>query len=500
MNRKLLFHILTAIACLSSLASCELKSNIYDAYNTTIFPKTEEDVNAMLVGSVYGPFRSNTFSGLFTTAIGGVQIYNDMCTDMGDCTWRDPYWYDIININFNLNNWNGTQLIYRNWISSLSRMANVIKTIKEMDSIPEKSKNSLLAQSYCGMGWLAYIIYDMYGGIQIPTEESLANPAKNIIIPRSSNEVTAKFIEDNLLEAVKYLPYNIGYGSSDYGRFTAGAAYTVLMHLYMHDGRWADAVKIGKELMKPEYGYDLVREYKDIFTLANEGNCETIWACTCDHGIHTQLWLSEVMTKQYPLKNEKMQAWSGYRMPWYFYHTYEPGDKRLETIVASFKSTTSGILIDEAHPNGILELGAMPMKYGEDPEDTGAGSSVDWIVLRYADVLLLQAEALARDAEAVTEEAVDMLNKVRDRAGLPLKSVGDFGSLEAFLDSVLTERGHELYFEGWRRSDLIRHGKFVTYAKLYKKSRTAKPHHVLFPIPQEVINEGRGKVLQNDGY
>ena len=121
-------------------------------------------------------------------------------------------------------------------------------------------------------------------------------------------------------------------------------------------------------------------------------------------------------------------------------------------------------------------------------------------MLRYADVLTLQAEALARNANSVTQEAVDLLNMVRQRAGIPTYKVGDFGSLESFLNAVLTERGHELYFEGWRRSDLIRHGKFIAYAKLYKKSRTAAPHHVLFPLPQEIINEGRGLVVQNDGY
>jgi len=496
---KRIIYLFIAFTCMTAMTSCELESNVYDAYNTNIFPNTEEDVEALLVGSVYGPFRSNQFSGLFTVAIGGVQIYNDMCTDLGDCNWNDPYWFDIINVNFNLNNSNGPQLIYNNWLSSLSRMADVIKRVKEMDSISETNKQKLLAQCYCGVGWLGYILYDMYGGIQIPTEESLANPAAGVIIPRSSNEETAKFIEENLLEAAKYLPKNIKYGSADYGRFTAGTAYTVLMHLYMHDGRWKDAAEIGKELMKSEYGYKLVPNYKDIFTLENEGNSETIFACTCDHGIHTQYWLSQVLTDNYPVKNKKMQRWGGYRMPWNFYHTYEKGDRRLETIVASYTST-SGVLIDEAHPGSQLRKGAMPKKYGEDPEDTGAGSAIDWIVLRYADVLLLQAEALARSANNVTQEAVDRLNDIRRRAGLDEYSVGDFSSLDSFLSAVLTERGHELYFEGWRRSDLIRHGKFVTYAKFYKKSLTAAPHHVLFPLPQSVIMEGHGQVIQNPGY
>ena len=499
MANKFIYVLAACAGLLGSTACTDLDSNVYSAYNTSIFPQNEEDVNALLVGGVYAPFRSDRFEGLFCTSNRGVQIYNDMCTDLGNCRWTDVYWFDLINVNFNTNQVEGAPLIYRNNISCLSRMSNIIKTIKQMNIISEDNKNKLLAQAYCGRGWLAYILYDMFGRIQIPTEESLNNPAENIIVPRSTDEETVKYIEDNLLEAIKYLPKTIPYGNADYGRFTAGAAYTILMHLYMHEQRWAEAVEVGNELMKPDYGYQLVPDYKDIFTLENEGNKETIWACTEDHGINIQLWLSEVLPSTYPTKNPKIQKWNGYRIPWQFYHSYEQGDRRLLTICAKYTSN-SGLVYSEAYPRGTLDLGALPIKYGEDPEDTGSGSSIDYIVLRYADVLTLQAEALARKANSVTQEAVDLLNMVRQRAGIPTYKVGDFGSLESFLDAVLTERGHELYFEGWRRSDLIRHGKFIEYAKLYKKSRTAAPHHVLFPLPQEIINEGRGLVIQNDGY
>ena len=501
MTNRFIYALVACAGLLGSTACTDLTSNVYSSYNSSVFPKNEEDVNALLVGGVYAPFRSNMFEGLFCTSNRGVQIYNDMCTDMGDCMWQDVYWFDLINVNFNTNptDGEGPSLIYRNNISCLSRMTNIIKTVKEMSSISEENKNKLLAQAYCGRGWLAYILYDMFGRIQIPTEESLSNPAANIIVPRSTDEETVKYIEDNLLEAAKYLPKTIPYGDADYGRFTAGAAYTILMHLYMHEQRWADAVEVGNELMKSDYGYQLVDDYKDIFTLENEGNKETIWACTEDRGINIQLGPSEVLPSSYPRKNPNIQTWSGYRMPWQFYHTYEPGDRRLLTIAGEYISN-AGVLYNEANPRGVLDKGAVPIKYGEDPEDTGSGSAIDYIVLRYADVLTLQAEALARKANNVTQEAVDLLNKVRQRAGIPLYKVGDFGSLESFLNAVLTERGHELYFEGWRRSDLIRHGKFIAYAKLYKKSRTAAPHHVLFPLPQKIINEGRGLVIQNEGY
>lgn len=498
-TKNIAICLLTVTAGLCSVSCQELNSEIYDAYNTSVFPKSEEDVEALLVGGVYAPFRSNQFEGLFCCSNRGVQIYNDMCTDLGDCSWQDVYWFDLINVNFNTNQLEGPPLIYRNNISGLTRMTNIIRTIEGMTTIPQDKKDKLIAQARCGRGWLGYILYDMFGGIQIVTEEALANPAENIIVPRSSDAETSKFIEEDLLFAARHLPATIPYGSNDYGRFTAGAAYTVLMHLYMHDGRWADAVEVGKELMKSEYGYDLVSDYKDIFTLENEGNKETIWACVEDHGINTQLWLSEVLPTVYPTTNSNIQKWGGYKMPWQFVDSFEAGDRRLNVIATEFTSV-SGVTYNQQSPGQYMQKGAYPVKYGEDPQDTGSGSAIDLIVLRYADVLTLQAEALARSGGAVTAEAVGLLNRVRNRAGLDSYTVADFGGLDSFLDAVLTERGHELWFEGWRRSDLVRHGKFVAYAKLYKKSRTAAPHHVLFPLPQEIINEGRGLVLQNPGY
>lgn len=142
----------------------------------------------------------------------------------------------------------------------------------------------------------------------------------------------------------------------------------------------------------------------------------------------------------------------------------------------------------------------MPVKYGEDPAATGEESQIDWIVYRYADVLTLLAEAIVRDGNAVTNEAVDLLNRVHTRAKLDEYQMSDFTYVDDFLEKVLEERGHELWFEGARRTDLIRYGKYIEYAKKYRGSVTAKDYMNVMPLPQSVINEGKGVVLQNPGY
>lgn len=119
---------------------------------------------------------------------------------------------------------------------------------------------------------------------------------------------------------------------------------------------------------------------------------------------------------------------------------------------------------------------------------------------RYADVLTMLSEALVRQSNTVTPEAVELLNRVRNRAGLDSYSVSDFASAEAFLETNLLERGHELWFEGCRRADLIRYGKYIEYAQKYKNSATARDYMNIMPLPQSVIDESRGAIIQNPGY
>ena len=129
-------------------------------------------------------------------------------------------------------------------------------------------------------------------------------------------------------------------------------------------------------------------------------------------------------------------------MIWDFYHTFDPADKRLEVLVGDFVDA-DGTRYNEQNPGSVLLKGALPVKYGEDPDATGESSQVDWIVYRYADVLTLLAEAIVRQGNAVTTEAVDLLNQVHTRAGLPSYKFSDFAGADAFLEAVLTERGHE---------------------------------------------------------
>jgi hypothetical protein len=99
-----------------------------------------------------------------------------------------------------------------------------------------------------------------------------------------------------------------------------------------------------------------------------------------------------------------------------------------------------------------------------------------------------------------TPEAVGYVEQIRARASLPnsIPASATAGK-EAFRDFILDERGRELFCEGHRRRDLIRHGKFISTAH-EDGYITAQPHMVLFPLPQNIIDESKGKIQQNPGY
>lgn len=496
--KKIVSKISFALVATAFCASCtNLESEMYNVINPGIFPNNEADASSLVTAAAYSPFRSNWYDGLYTSANGGVHIVSDMSTDIGDCQWNDAVWPDMINMNFTANS-GGLTNLYGSYIRGISKMTLTMERIANV-SMMDEVKARLNAELHCGRGWLAYILYDMYGPIQVASSELLNNPLSDEVAPRLSQEEMVKFIEDDMKAAIAVLPATYKVSDNNYGRFTKGLAYTVLMKLYMHEKNWQKAIECGRELMKPEYGYALMENYKDIFTLENEGNAETIWACVCSRSVNQQLWLAHVLSSQYPTKNESIQKWGGYRVLWDFYHTFDPADKRLEVLVGDFVDK-DGIHYNEQNPGTVLIKGAMPIKYGEDPAATGEESQIDWIVYRYADVLTLLAEAIVRQGNAVTQEAIDLLNSVHTRAGLAAYTVADFANTDAFLDAVLTERGHELWFEGARRSDLIRYGRYIEYARKYKKSQTAQDYMNLMPLPQYIIDESKGKIAQNPGY
>lgn len=506
MTMRLRRNIITGLllAAISILSSCEqLPMEQSGTINPSLFPKNEEDALSLVVGC-YEPFQSNLYNGLFTTNADGYQIMGDVTTDLGWCNWiwYDDFWYQAIMLAIKPDNEKIT--LHYKWVRKISEYTLVQDMLENMDNISPEKKSRYIAEVKCAKGFIGYLLYNWFGPVPIATLEQLQDPKSTTPLPRATEEEMVDFIETNLEDAVEALDYKY---PGEFGRFNKGVANMVLLKLYMLINDWDSAEKTGRELMKTEYGYGLMSEYADIFTMENQRNKEVIFSVGNDTK-NANKWYPHVLPQQYPTQNTAYVRWNGYRVPWSFCDKFDPEDKRLKVLIIDYVGI-NGVRYWKGNPgvnaNGGLDNGGIPLKYGEDPQSTGEDSSIDWIVYRYADAITLTAEAIVRNGNAVTQEALDILNSIRSRAGLnPGYELSRYGSsgVEGFLDDILLERGKELWWEGCRREDLIRHGKYITAAKETpeKMSETAEDYMVRMPLPQSVINEGKGIVKQNTGY
>ncbi len=155
-----------------------------------------------------------------------IHVFTEMTTDIGDCQWDDDVWNDLRKVNFTSNS-EGAIAAYSKYINFISKMTLTMDRISKID-MDETEKARLMAELHCGRGWLAYILYDLYGPIQVASKELLEDPLNDNPAPRLSQEQMVKFIEDDL-KAALVLPARYDKNDSKYGRFTRGLVYTVLM-------------------------------------------------------------------------------------------------------------------------------------------------------------------------------------------------------------------------------------------------------------------------------
>ena len=120
----------------------------------------------------------------------------------------------------------------------------------------------------------------------------------------------------------------------------------------------------------------------------------------------------------------------------------------------------------------------------------GECMSNDYVVYRYADILMMKGEALVRQGNVSL--ALPLFNEVRGRTGLP-----DYTAADLTLEEIYAERGREFAWEGSRRQDMIRFGKW-TAARDFKALEVDN-HTELFPIPVLAMNSN-SNLVQNPGY
>lgn len=473
------------------LASCTLERESYQEIYPEKFFQNESDIEKALT-ALYAPFSTN-WGGLFSADQYSYTTCSEFTTDIMKCTWTKyehfyEHWWKVDGTD------NGTDFAERMYkqYNHLSRIKSTILKIQE-SPVTDGVKSRTISEAKCLYGWMGFIMYDLFGPVPLATDEAINDPQKEIVIPRLSDAEYCKIMEDYLLEAAHNLPEK----QSEWGRVTQGMAKMLLLKFYMMNKDYSKAEDMARELKGMEGStYELLTDgYDKLFSKEYVQNKEIIQAIPCGAGM-PNYWLAEVMPSDYPYPHS-ISAWNGYKMDWTFYETFEPNDKRLNNVISSY-TTKSGDVITKGV--GALNLGAVPMKYGYDANMVGAIGTIDVIVYRYADVLLSLAECINENNNGPTPEAIDLVNRIRHRAGLNELPNNSTANKQSFKDAILVERGHEFFCEGLRRQDLIRYDKFVSTSKELYPNSQSDWYKVRFPIPTYYINESNGQVKQNEGY
>lgn len=472
------------------LSSCdpELESKDFSEINPSIFPASEADVDA-LVASAYYPLRGGYSDGIHATAETGLMFTLDATTEIlqgpyGQQQQATLHSYDPTDAAFTR--------YYDQFYNKISSMTLNIDRIENAD-INENVKKAGIAEIKCARGFLAYELFDMYGGLVIAPLEVLQNPLQENPLARLSEQETVNFIETNLLEAVVDLPSP---DQAVYGRFSQGLARMLLIRLYLHQKRWADVETQANLIMDMNY-YELDADYVGLWTVsAPLTSKEIIFTVPADYaGTSENQWQLMAAPNNFP----GVTGFGTVQSSWQFYDSFEPNDVRKTNLIAEYTGT-DGVLYNRSNPANVMQLGPIPLKIGLDPALPGL-TTIDMIIYRYADVLLSKAEALA-NRTAPNQESIDLINIVRNRAGLNDISLANFADIDTFNTMILLERSHEYWCEnGQYRADLIRHGKYVEYANaLNGVASQSAPYKTLFPFSLERISEGKGNFIQNPGY
>jgi starch-binding outer membrane protein, SusD/RagB family len=285
-------------------------------------------------------------------------------------------------------------------------------------------------------------------------------------ITQSNKQAILQQVATDLATAEGLLPQS--FPAAQRGRATKGAAAALLGKVHLTLGNRAEAATVLRRVLT--MGYSLVPDYANLWGVQNKNNAESIFEVQYrSGGLGTGSPFTNYFSPSPLLQNGLGNARN--RPTESMWEAYEPGDLRRDISMArTYINPSTNAVVEALH---ILKYRSEPFQNND--------SNINWPVLRYADVLLMLAEAIGE-----TPEAYGYINQVRQRAGLTPINAGTPGS---FTDKLLQERRVELAFENHRWPDLLRFDR--ARPAMQSIGLNAK---LLFPIPQREIDVTPGFV------
>lgn len=493
------FNIITIILACMTFASCSgyLDKYPFDAVSTGA--TVTDEVAEALTNACYKPLQSsnlynmrmwsldiiagnsNVGAGGGTDGIETVQAANFVATsDNGYAlyVWRSPW----IGIN----------------------RCNIVLQDVAAANINQSLKDRCMGEAYFLRAHYYFILAQLFGGVPVLTAPHNASESTNIA--RNTLDETYSRIISDCMKAIDLLPAKSTYSGSNIGRASKDAALTQLAKIYLvlapKDHSYYQKVTDLCDQVA-SLGYDLSKyDYSSNFGIKAKSSKEAIFQVGYSGSTQYDFWDSEsqsswLSTFMGPRNSGMVAGAYGWNQPTQeFISQYEPGDLRKDiTVFYEGCPDFDGIKYDPSFSMSGYNVRKFLVSKADSPEYNT--NSSDFVVYRYADVLLMKAEAL--NEMGSTEAACIPLNVVRKRAGL----AGISGKTQSQLrEIIIHERRMELAFEGQRWFDLVRIGTSGEYAISFLKSigkTNVNYNRLLLPIPQTEM-DSNAAMVQNPGY
>jgi hypothetical protein len=462
-----------------------------DSINTENFYQTEADA----IAAINGAYQPLQWPKLYNMRMwtSDIMAGNSIVGAGGGDDGRETQ--DMANFVTTTDN-PGVLDLFRGPPPGILRCNVVLQEVPGMD-IDERIKNRVLGEAYFLRGLYHFILVRYFGDFPLILEP-LA-PGDDLRPLRTDKDIVYEQIIIDLTMAMDLLPPKSTYSASDLGRAAKGSATGLLAKVYLTLGDCDQVVSLCNEVSS--LGYSLNPNYGDNFDLLNKNSQESLFEIQYVSDAGEDFWSNEnqaswLSTFTGPRNSDMVAGGWGWNQPYQeFVDAYEEGDLRKDvTILYEGCPPFDGQDYDPAYSTTGYNLRKFLVTKSESA--TSDNSPMNFTVLRYADVLLMEAEALNNLGR--TSEAEDPLNAVRKRAGLlPVTGL----SQSEFRDKVLHERRMELAFEGQRWFDMIRidGGQWGLDFLHSIDKLNATEKYLLFPIPLKEI-ESNPNLTQNPGY
>lgn len=526
MKRSIKNIIIAGVAAIT-VTSCAKKLDLYpqnDLTPATVYstPEGYKSVLAKVYGGLAttgnaGPAGASDIQGLDEGSqspfIRGFFNCEELPTDEAVVAWNDQTIKDFHNLKWS----SGDPFLLGMYARPIYNISVANEYLRE--STPEKldgrgitgaDKDEIIstrAEVRFLRAFNYWVMMDLFGKSTFITEED----AVGTDLPQEIGRADLfKYIEDELTAIDADLkPAK----SIEYGRVDQAAAWALLARMYLNaevytgTPRWADALNYAQKVINA--GYSLQPSYARLFMADNDSQKdEFIFAVNCD-GLNTQSYGNTTFFVHAPAGDDHDAygvggGWYGYRTTSAFTNLFEDLDGSTDQR-AMFSNTSNATINDISDFNqGIHVRKYVNIRFDGGPtkDVTRNFADVDYPVFRLSEMYLIYAECYLRGGGGDRGTALSYLNKIRTRA-YGGSSDGNLSNLD--LQTVLDERGRELYWEGHRRTDLIRYGLLTTSTYLWPwKGGVASGTGVdskynIFPIPATDLTSNTN-LTQNDGY